>query len=141
MSALHGVSDTGGTRPPVVPSLTILLVDDEPSMVKALTALLRRDGHSVDTAANGQLALVQLQERPYDLILSDLRMPELDGAGLYRALEQHASPLCRRFIVLTGDSLSPETEAFVVQSGVQRLTKPFTAAEVRRVIQQVLQAG
>ena len=82
----------------------------------------------MDTAANGQLALAQLQERPYDLILSDLRMPELDGPGLYRALEQHAPQLCRRFIVLTGDSLSPETEAFVAQSGVQRLTKPFTAA-------------
>ena len=93
MSALHGASDSGGT-PPAVPSLAILLVDDEPAMVKALTALLRRDGHSVDTAANGQLALVQLQERLYDLILSDLRMPELDGPGLYRALEQHASPLC-----------------------------------------------
>ena len=140
MSALHGASDSGGTRP-AVPSLAILLVDDEPSMVKALTALLRRDGHSVDTATNGQLALAQLQERPYDLILSDLRMPELDGPGLYRALAQHAPQLCQRFIVLTGDSLSPETLAFVAQSGVQRLTKPFTAAEVRRVIQQVLQAG
>ena len=63
MRALHGASDSGGT-PPAVPSLAILLVDDEPAMVKALTALLRRDGHRVDTAANGQLALVQLQERP-----------------------------------------------------------------------------
>ena len=82
MSALHGASDSGGT-PPAVPSLAILLVDDEPAMVKALTALLRRDGHSVDTAANGQLALVQLQERLHDLILSDLRMP---GAGRARPL-------------------------------------------------------
>jgi CheY-like chemotaxis protein len=140
MSALHGASDSGSTRP-AVPSLAILLVDDEPSMVKALTALLRRDGHSVDTAANGQLALAQLQERPYDLILSDLRMPEMDGPSLYQAMAQHAPQLCRRFIVLTGDSLSPETLAFVAQSGVRRLTKPFTAAEVRRAIQQVLQAG
>jgi CheY-like chemotaxis protein len=65
--------------------------------------------------------LAKLRERPYDLILSDLRMPELDGPGLYRALEQHAPPLCRRFIFLTGDTLSPETLAFFAQHGVPLL--------------------
>ena len=68
-------------------------MDDEPGIAKALTRLLRRDGHTVDTAANGRLALARLQERAYDLILSDLRMPELDGPGLYRALAQQY-PLC-----------------------------------------------
>ena len=126
--------------PSTVPSSTILLVDDEPGITKALTHLLRRDGHTVDTAANGRLALARLQERPYDLILSDLRMPELDGPGLYRALAQQASQLCQRFIFLTGDTLSPETLAFFNESGVPRLTKPFSAAEVRRIIAQALRA-
>jgi two-component system NtrC family sensor kinase len=135
--------DSAGTdeAQPPVSSRAILLVDDEPAIVKALTQLLRRDGHTVDTAANGRLALAQLQERPYDLILSDLRMPELDGPGLYRALEQHASPLCRRFIFLTGDTLSPDVQTFLAQSGVPRLTKPFSAAEVRHAIAQALRAG
>ena len=115
-------------------------MDDEPGITKALTHLLRRDGHTVDTAANGRLALARLQERPYDLILSDLRMPELDGPGLYRALAQQASPLCQRFIFLTGDTLSPETLAFFNESGVPRLTKPFSVAEVRRIIAQALRA-
>ena len=79
-----------GRAPPPIRSRAILLVDDEPSIVKALTRLLRRDGHTVDTASNGRLALARLQERTYDVILSDLRMPELDGPGLYRAL---AGPL------------------------------------------------
>jgi len=43
---------------------TILVIDDEPSVVRALTGLLRRDGYRVDTASNGRYALVQLQERP-----------------------------------------------------------------------------
>jgi CheY-like chemotaxis protein len=116
------------------------LADDEPG-AKALSRLLQRDGYTVDTAANGRLALAQLQERSYDLILSDLRMPELDGPGLYRALEQHAPQLCGRFIFLTGDTLSPETLAFLAQSGVPRLTKPFTAAEVRRAIAQALRGS
>ena len=127
--------------PPPVSSSAILLVDDEPSMSSALAQLLRRDGHTVETVANGQLALAMLQEHAYDLILSDLRMPELDGPGLYRELAQHAPHLCRRFIILTGDTLSPEALAFLAESGVPRLTKPFTAAEVRRIIQQALRAG
>ena len=127
-------SDGRDEIPATVPSCTILLVDDEPGIVKGLTLLLRRDGHTIDAAANGRLALERLQERAYDLILCDLRMPELDGPGLYRALEQRASPLCRRFIFLTGDTLSPEVATFFAQSGVSRLTKPFTAAEVRRAI-------
>ena len=106
-----------------------------------MARLLRRDGHTVQTAANGQVALAMLQEHAYDLILSDLRMPELDGSGLYRALEAHYPHLCRRFVVLTGDTLSPEALTFVAESGVPRLTKPFTAAAVRGVIQQTLRAG
>jgi CheY-like chemotaxis protein len=121
-------------------SSAILLVEDDPAVAKALAQLLRRDGHTVDTVANGRLALAQLHECPYALILSDLRMPELDGPGLYRELEAHAPHLCRRFIVLTGDSLSPEVVTFLAHSGVPRLIKPFTAAAVRHAIQQALRA-
>ena len=130
----HVAHDGWDEAPATAPSCTILLVDDEPGIVKGLTQLLHRDGHTIDTAANGRLALAHLQGRSYDLILCDLRMPELDGPGLYRALEQHASPLCQRFIFLAGDTLSPEVATFFAQSGVPRLTKPFTAAEVRRAI-------
>jgi signal transduction histidine kinase/DNA-binding response OmpR family regulator len=119
---------------------TILIVDDEPSVIRGLTRLLRRDGHTVDTASNGRMALARLQERAYDLILSDLRMPELDGSGLYQALEQYPE-LRQRFVFLTGDTVSRETMAFFEQTGVRWLTKPFRAAEVRRTIQQVLPAG
>ena len=119
---------------------TILIVDDEPSVIRGLIRLLRRDGHTVETAPNGRTALARLQERAYDVILSDLRMPELDGSGLYQALEQYPK-LQRRFVFLTGDTVSHETMAFFEQTGVRWLTKPFRASEVRRTIQQVLLAG
>ena len=120
---------------------TILVVDDEPSVIRGLTRLLRRDGHTVDTASNGRLALARLQERTYDVILSDLRMPELDGSGLYQALEQQYPDLQQRFVFLTGDTVSRETMAFFEQTGVRWLTKPFRAAEVRRAIQQIMPTG
>lgn len=126
---------------PTVSGLTILVVDDEPSIARGLIRLLARDGHTVDTAANGRVALDKLRERSYDLILSDLRMPELDGPGLYKAVAQQYPPLRRRFIFLTGDTLSPEGLTALTQSEVPRLTKPFRVTAIRRVIQQVLQGG
>jgi CheY-like chemotaxis protein len=124
---------------PVVRGRTILVVDDEPSLAKGLARLLERDGHTVDTVANGRLALAQLVARTYALILCDVRMPELDGPSLYRLLERQQPHLCQRFIFLTGDTLEPATQAFLEASGVPCLTKPFTSAEARRVIQRTLQ--
>ena len=120
---------------------TILVIDDEPGITGALAYLLRRDGHTVETAANGRLALAKLPGRTYDLILCDLRMPELDGRGFYRELEQHYPHLMRRVIFLTGDALSPEAREFLEKVGVWQLSKPFRAAEVRQAIQHALHTG
>jgi PAS domain S-box-containing protein len=109
------------------------LPDELPAM---LVRLLGRDGHTVDTATNGRLALAQLAERAHDLILSDVRMPELDGPSLYRLLERQQPHLCQRFIFLTGDMLEPATQIFLAASGVPCLTKPLRSAEVRRAIQE-----
>lgn len=79
------------------------------------------------------------QERTYDLLVSDLRMPELDGPGLYRTLAGQYPHLLQRVIFLTGDTLNPETRLFLEQSAVPCLTKPCTLAEIRHAIQEVLQ--
>jgi PAS domain S-box-containing protein len=127
--------------PPPADKGVILVIDDEPGITGALAYLLRRDGHTVDTAANGRLALAKLQGRAYDLILCDLRMPELDGRGFYRELERGYPHLVGRVIFLTGDSLSPEVREFLEKVGVWQLSKPFRASEVRRAVQQALHTG
>jgi CheY-like chemotaxis protein len=133
--------------PPALPSTsegragrgyTILVVEDERSLASGLLRLLQRDGHTVDTVASGRLALAKLDERDYDLILCDVRMPELDGPSLYRLLEHQQPHLCQCFIFLTGDTLEPATQAFLAQSGVPCLTKPFSIAEARRAIQRTM---
>ena len=65
-------------------------------------------------------------------------MPELDGPGLYRELEPHQPQVLQRMVLLTGDTLSPETRAFLEWTDGPRLTKPFFAAEARRVVGQAL---
>jgi DNA-binding NtrC family response regulator len=127
------------TELPSVPGKAILIVDDEAGIRNGLAYLLRRNGYKVDTAANGRLAFTKLQEQVFDLILCDLRMPELDGPGLYQELAYHQPQLSQRMIFLTGDTLSPETKEFLERTDIPRLTKPFTAAEVRRAVAQALQ--
>ena len=123
-----------------VQGYTILIIDDELSLANGLARLLRRDSHTVDTVANGRLALAKLDECTYDLILCDMRMPELDGTSLYKLLERHHPHLCSRLIFLTGDTLEPTTQAFLEQSGAPCLTKPFSIADARRAIQRALDA-
>jgi two-component system NtrC family sensor kinase len=117
---------------------TVLIVDDEVGITRGLARLLRRDGHQVDTANDGRQALTMLQAQEYDLILCDLRMPGLDGPGLYRAVATQQPHLLSRFVFLTGDTLSQDAKEFLEQAAVPRLTKPFSAAESRRMVRQVL---
>ena len=120
-------------------SVRILVIDDEPSIVRALARLLRRSGYTVDTAGNGRQALAQLQAQPYEVIVTDLRMPELDGRAFYTRLQQQYPALCQRVIFLTGESSAAESRAFLTQCGQPWLAKPYAIAALRRTIQQVLQ--
>jgi DNA-binding response OmpR family regulator len=122
------------------PPLAILVVDDEPSFTSGVAALLRRDGHTVDTADNGELALTQLQERCYDILLCDLQMPDLDGPTFYGILRSQYPLLCQRVIFLAGDSMRVESVAFLEQCGQPWLAKPCRMAAIRSAIAQVLRA-
>jgi CheY-like chemotaxis protein len=121
-------------------SLAILIIDDEPSFASGLAQLLRRDAYTADTVRNGRLALVQLQTHRYDVILCDLRMPDLDGPDFYAILTRQYPTLCQRVIFLTGDTFGAESTVFLGQCGQPWLAKPCTAAAIRSAIQQMLPA-
>ncbi len=103
--------------------------------------ILAAEGHQVETAATGALALSKLRERTYDLILSDIKMPELDDPSLYRELARHYPELSRRVIFVTGDTLNPATVTFLEQSGVPTISKPFVLGELRQLVQRALRAS
>jgi CheY-like chemotaxis protein len=119
---------------------TILVIDDEPGVIRALTGLLRRDGYLVGTASNGREALTQLQARHYDVILCDLHMPDLDGPSFYAILARQYPALRQRVIFLTGDTRGEASRTFLTQSGCPWLRKPSPITTIRRAIQDVLQA-
>jgi PAS domain S-box-containing protein len=126
--------------PLLVRGKRILVVDDEPGIAGVLAEVLQLDGHAVETVGNGDAALAKLAAGGYDLILSDIRMPELDGPGLYWELERRDPQLLQRMIFLTGDTLSPGTRQFLERTGVPCLSKPFALSDVRQIVQHVLQA-
>ena len=118
----------------------ILVVDDEEHVAAVLAEMLAVDGHRIDVAQNGALALDRLRQGTYDLVLSDIRMPELDGLGLYQEVRRLHPEMSRRFVFLTGDRLSAETGRFLASAGAPSLAKPFHLDEVLSVVRRMLQA-
>jgi signal transduction histidine kinase len=116
----------------------ILVVDDEAEVAGLLVDLLQSEGHEVDVASNGSEALAKIQARAYDLILSDTKMPVLDGQGFFQELERRHPELRRRVAFVTGDVLSVDKRAFVERIGAPTLAKPFNLDDIRRVVQRLL---
>jgi len=125
--------------PRVIRGARILVVDDEPGIAGVLEEVLQLDGHAVETVSNGEAALGKLAHGGYELILSDIRMPALDGPSLYRELARRDPRLLRRMIFLTGDTLSPVTREFLEKTEAPCLSKPFALSDVRDIVQRVLQ--
>src|SRR3546814_10167526 len=75
------------------PAASILIIDDEPEVAQMLADILASQGHRVVTAGSGQKALRLIEGERFDVILSDVRMPELDGPSLYATLERTAPDL------------------------------------------------
>ncbi len=119
---------------------SVLVVDDEPDVAAILTEALTRDGHTVETAREGGMALDMLKRRAYDLIISDTQMPGLDGQGLYVAIGERYPALQKRVIFLTGDVLSGQKREFLERTGAPCLTKPCDLSEVRRMVQRLAAA-
>jgi PAS domain S-box-containing protein len=117
----------------------ILVIDDEPSIVAVLKAMLSRDGHKVETVNDGAEAKRLLRERDYDVVLCDLKMPKVDGAQLFRWLKETKPSLASRFIVMTGDFLSPTTQKALQEWGVPVLHKPFRMDELKALMKRLPQ--
>lgn len=119
-------------------ALRILLVDDEVELAQTLADLLEPHGHEIDLAANGQIAYEKLQKKPFDVIISDLRMPVMDGPQLYAALEGNLPEYTKKIIYVTGDTLSPHVHSFLSETPVPVIEKPYRLADVQKALTALL---
>jgi len=120
-------------------SKRLLVVDDEPNLLRAVAAILRGEGFEVSTARSGREALVAVAKNLPDLIVSDVRMPGMDGFELARRLRRAPNFALLPIIFLTAkDETEDRVEGF--RAGVDvYLTKPFEPDELVAVINSILQ--
>jgi two-component system NtrC family sensor kinase len=121
-----------------VASGRILVVDDEPHILHYMRVTLEAWGHQVDVASDGHDALARALGGRYDLIVTDVRMPQLGGRELYERLRRDAPDMAARVVFFTGDTVRDDTMAFLEQSGRPFLRKPFKLAELRNALATAL---
>src|SRR5579864_849249 len=120
---------------------TILVVDDEPDIREALKEILTGAQHRVVTASSGREALERIAADHYDAILTDIRMPDLDGRVLYQEIERRWPRQAARVVFITGDTLASALREFVCESGRPVIEKPFLPGEVRRIVAELTTPG
>ena len=132
----------------VVATHRVLIVDDEVTIRIALRRFFVRMGWSVEEAANGESALEllaidqqQASTAQFAVVVSDLRMPGINGMEMYERLKVSYPAILRRLIFSTGDLVSEEAAAFVRSTDCIVLQKPFELATLREVVDRVLQGN
>jgi two-component system NtrC family sensor kinase len=116
----------------------ILVVDDEEGIRDVMTDVLGSLGYGVEAVATGQEALHRLSSSEYNLVISDLCMPGIDGEELWRLVGTQNPGMARRIVFLTGDTVSPQSREFLEATGNRWLTKPFDIADVESTVQAML---
>ena len=116
----------------------LLVVDDDPGLLLAVSDTLRAEGYDVATARRGADALVRVAETLPDLIISDIRMPGMDGYQLVRNLRSNARTRLVPIVFLTAkDETADRIEGF--RSGVDAyITKPFEPEELVAIVAAIL---
>ncbi len=132
------------SRPPAPPPepgtgaptkrLRVLVVDDEPHILHYMRATLEAWGHTPVVASNGREGLELTERETFDLVISDLRMPELGGREFYEELARRQPAMLDRLVFSTGDTVRGDTLAFLESIDRPYLHKPFSLAELRALL-------
>jgi hypothetical protein len=119
-------------------SAKILILDDDPAIGEMLGEMLDLLGHCPTSCQDPAEALRLIQHQQFDLILSDYRMPGMQGNEFYRQVYLVQPDLARRVVFLTGDILSEDTQFFVKATGNPHLLKPFRLSNVKELLSRLL---
>jgi two-component system cell cycle sensor histidine kinase/response regulator CckA len=125
---------------PVAPAASgrraaVLVVDDERAVGVTLGRVLRDHDVTLVTSAREALELL-LAEKPFDVVLSDLMMPEMSGMELYDELARRRPQAAERMVFITGGAFTPAADAFLARIANERIDKPFDATAVRELVRK-----
>lgn len=117
-------------------SKQILVVDDEKNIRFTLKEALTAEGGKIDSAMNGEEALEKMQEKDYDLVLLDLKMPGMDGIDVLHRISEHYPGV--KVIILTAHGTIDIAVEAMKLGAVDFIQKPFAPAEIRELVNNVL---
>ena len=117
---------------------SILVVDDEENAREGLSKILTKEGYSVETAANGKEAIDSIKRSDYDLVITDMRMPLMDGFEVLRELKKLDEGIGVIMITAYGE-IESYLEAMNM-GAYEYINKPVRVNELKRVITKILEA-
>jgi len=118
-----------------------LVVDDEPELAETLARLLQGEGFEVAVAVGGAAAIEQLRDGEFDLVLSDLRMPGVDGPELFAWVRAEKPDMANRIGFVTGDTLGPAAVSFLKEAGRPFIEKPFSRSAIHSLVGELTKEG
>jgi signal transduction histidine kinase/CheY-like chemotaxis protein len=116
----------------------VLLVEDESALANAVMDALTDEGYVADWAPDGEQALERVVQKPYDLVICDLKMPKRDGMEFYKGLAVSVPALSKHVIFVTGDVAGTNAEQFLTETGCRWLAKPFRLGDLLRAVREEL---
>jgi two-component system NtrC family sensor kinase len=128
-------SGAGRTRP-----ADILVIEDEPALRSVFVEVLSLQGHRTVAAATGHAALESLARDTYDVVMLDLRLPDIDGEAVWQWIARHRPALAERVVFMTGDMLTPSSHRFLQEAGRPVLPKPVAMNDLNRMVNTVLES-
>jgi PAS domain S-box-containing protein len=119
-------------------NVRILILDDERAIAELLGEMLGLLGYQSELCHSGHQALDVLAEENFDVVLSDFRMPLMDGQEFYKRAIKLKPSMTRRFVFLTGDVVSEDTRDFLESTGNPHIAKPFQLNKVEEAVIKIL---
>jgi PAS domain S-box-containing protein len=116
----------------------ILIIDDDPLLLKFLEEFLITKGHDVDAVDNAHDARKVFKNRKYDLILMDILMPDVSGIELYKKFQRMDKSVGSRVLIMTGDTLGKPTRTFLYRTRVPYIEKPFEPDALLTKIDEIM---
>lgn len=120
------------------PALRVLVIDDEESILHLVREILSSEGNHVETATSGADALQLIQKTTYDVIITDWKMPGLNGIALFQELLVKNPAAAKRMLFMTGDVIKESFQDFLQKNGRMCLSKPFALREFHQAMARML---
>ena len=116
----------------------ILVIDDERAVRDLISDALLIEGHDVHTAENGKEGLDLIGQYRFDLVFCDLRMPEMDGQVFYEEVQRDHPQVLKRIVFVTAQANSSDYGAFLRETGIPVIEKPFTLSQLRQAVAKMV---